>query len=659
MRLLTRDEINIYKSQPINEKAVDWNNSVLGSISKGIGNAFSWLGGKIAKGWKKMKLNGLVMQYGMEFVKALRAVDLNIEVKKDYMDSDADLADENEPGSDDAKPAQDQAADTTAQPDKTVSDDIKKLVAELEKMILVGFYGENSAFKKHFTNKNMVDLGPMKAGLESFLDSISYDDDAYMAKMNKIVDAFPDPEALDNFAKLQFVIKNLWDSNQDSDLYQRVQKQYPDKLAKLTPTGNEKNTELKEAFNAFVMGLVVKLGKYIYKCNKELESKPEPKADDAATSTTSNTTTTAEKPNADAAKQQLKNALKGMSGKPQSESLVNEAKEFKLPKSVQDLMTPEDMAKFEKMPDIKKKTLEKINTKALATIKYEAEHIIGKAKKKADYDLKSREGSTDADDLQRVWEVGVKNVENHFQKLFDVTQISELVKKDQVPEDVRKKVETTDAITDMIPQMGLTSISPVNAKFTNKGLYAFNVNLRGQNNHIVKEAYLVTSPLADYIDTADDGTKYYWHKVFGQYSADDKGNVTRINPFEKLTRNKSIIDNFKNKENQYFLVFESMRVSKRATNVWVYSNKGSAFYDGKLVPDVSKIIDDVKRNDMQSWLNLGNLFRATINARFTVDATDLKKFPGITTADIVNEQGVNEAKANHELIVNNIQQKSK
>ncbi len=622
MPLLTREEIHIYNSHKLNEKAVNWDDSFLGALTKGLGNAFSWIGGKAAKGWKKMRLDSLVMQYGAEYVKALRAVDLNINVDKDFPVDQAGSEFDAKP--DEAKP------DDAANPDGTpaaqapvVEDDVKKDIADLEKLIILGLY--NSEFKKHFSNKNMVNLKTVKDYLETFLDSIQYDDELYLSKMNNALKYKPADGILEAFNRLQFIIKTMWDLNEDSDLYQRLQKEYPKELEKLVPN-ESKWSELKSAMGNLVMGSVNKLAKYIYQCSLEMQDNTrEPKSKD---------------------------------DKPQVESMLREAKELKIPKSVQELMSPEDIAKFEKMPDIKKKTLDKMNTKALSTIKYEAEHIINKAKKKADYDMKSKDGSTDADDLQRDWEVGIKNIDNYFQKVIDVTKVGDLVKKDLLPDDIKKTIESTDEAVDMVPKLGLQSLSPVNAKFINKGLYAFNINLRGQNNSVLKEAYIITSPTAEYVDAADNGKTYYWHKIFGQYKFDEKTNtIVRLNPFEKLTRSRSIIDNFKNKENQYFLVFESMRVSKKASNVWIYSNKGGAFYDGKVIPDVNTILEDVKRNNTQSWLSIGNLFRIIVNARFTVDTNDLKRFPGIQQADIMSETGTKEANANHDLIINNLPQK--
>ena len=84
--LLNRDEINI-----ITEKAVDWDKSALGILTNAVLSPISWLAGSIKTGIKKSQLNGLALQWGLEYVKALQALDKNITVKQDGGVSEDDV----------------------------------------------------------------------------------------------------------------------------------------------------------------------------------------------------------------------------------------------------------------------------------------------------------------------------------------------------------------------------------------------------------------------------------------------------------------------------------------------------------------------------------------------------------------------------------------
>ncbi len=72
--LLTKEELQI-----LLEAAIDYNDSVMGGatngIGKGIKSLFGGIGSSIKKGIKISQINTLIMQYGMEFVKAIEKYD--------------------------------------------------------------------------------------------------------------------------------------------------------------------------------------------------------------------------------------------------------------------------------------------------------------------------------------------------------------------------------------------------------------------------------------------------------------------------------------------------------------------------------------------------------------------------------------------------------
>lgn len=60
----------------IREAAVHWDDSIIGMLSKVITSPLSWLKGSIKKGVRRQQVNNLIVQWGMEYVKAIKAVDL-------------------------------------------------------------------------------------------------------------------------------------------------------------------------------------------------------------------------------------------------------------------------------------------------------------------------------------------------------------------------------------------------------------------------------------------------------------------------------------------------------------------------------------------------------------------------------------------------------
>jgi len=60
----------------IREAAVHWDDSIIGMLSKVITSPLSWLKGSIKKGIRRQQVNNLIVQWGMEYVKAIKNVDL-------------------------------------------------------------------------------------------------------------------------------------------------------------------------------------------------------------------------------------------------------------------------------------------------------------------------------------------------------------------------------------------------------------------------------------------------------------------------------------------------------------------------------------------------------------------------------------------------------
>ena len=90
-----------------------------------------------------------------------------------------------------------------------------------------------------------------------------------------------------------------------------------------------------------------------------------------------------------------------------------------------------------------------------------------------------------------------------------------------------------------LQQMGFDEAVTNLSKLDIKKLYAFNVNIKGQNNKTMTSKYLLLSPTKVIVNDADNDT-YYWFKFFGFYEYSKKTNkIVRMNLFNDLARNKN------------------------------------------------------------------------------------------------------------------------
>lgn len=580
--LLSREEINHLVNLTINEKAVSWNDSLLGSLTNGVAKSFSFLGGKIKAGLQKSKMNSYVMQWGAEYGKAIDAYKDNKEVNTGD---------------------QDNGEEDTTSGDKSLLDVnsfnlVYNLVNELNK----------TEFRKHFTNKTMINLDTLKKYLDNYLDSIKYDEDVFSSAFKDITDVHEADETIVKaFNKLMFIIRTInEDIREDSDLYQKLQNELG--LEKFVPN-ESKWPELKKSMGNVILNNLAILIKYLEPIKKELSNKE--------VSTNDNYKS------------------------------LNEAT-FKLPSKIEDLYDKTELEELAKVKDIKLKTFKKINTKAMAVIEYEAQYTINKAADK------------DKAELKRIWDIGKKNVENYFQNVVDTKKVNDAVKNDEVPADVKTTIDETNKVVDMAGKMGLTPLDPIKASFKDKQFYAFNMNVVGAAGN-VSNAYFVVSPVSEFIDEDEQGNKFYYFNIFGQYKFNDKTQtIERINFFDGLTKNNKMDINFKNIQNSYYLVMPMMRVNtgiKKDRLFYIYSNTGKGFYNKQIIDDYNTIIDKIKDSNKTEWVKIGNAFKYSVNARFSLKNDEISKFPGLDIKDLTNEKGTFLAKKNHKILIDNLKAK--
>lgn len=558
--LLNRNQTN-----KIYERAVEWDESFMAAFSKGIANTFSWIGSSIKKGLQKRKINALVMQWGMEYVKALHNIDTGNVIPVEH--------------------------DT-----EHIHDDEHNII-EKDNNIKILLNGLNSGeFKNHFSNNIMSDLNIVKNYLDKLLTSINYDEEPFKSEFAELVNN--DAESIKYFNSLIILIRELNENiNSDKELYNSLSKYFPTEL--------NKNDISKNKLNDFI-------NKIISNVNNSL------------------------------------NTIKSN----ESYQYIVEASEFKLPNNITELMDEDDLKALENIKGIKEKATKNINIKTLNAILYEANYIIEKASQG-----KKEESSNE---LKKIWDLGIKNVNNYFQNVINVDKVMNIVKDDSISNDKKEDIKKQSDSIDMIPELGLSKLNPTNVSFKDKEIYAFNLDILGQTSKKLKNAYFIVSPISEYIVNIDNKS-YFFFKLFGQYKTDDNGKIVRLNPFEVLTNNKSFINNFESENNSYFIVFEKMTVSNELSNIWIYSNKGSVFYDGSIHENGTAIQKEIRNFSYRDWIKIGNIFRCYINSRFLVDKRpdNLNKYPGLDISDALNDKFNEKAKENHNIIISHIKDTKK
>lgn len=581
--LLSREEINNLVNLTINEKAVSWNDSFLKGLGSGVAKSFSFLGDKIKGGLEKSKMNSYVMQWGAEYAKAIDA----------YKKENENVLDDNQDESEDIIDSQDK---------KEIDDKFIKSFNFIYSLVN-GLNKQGSEFRKHFSNKTMINLSSLKESLDKILDSINFDDDVFNSYFKDITELYEaDDNVINAFNDLIFIIRTInEDIREDSDLYQRLQKELD--LEKFVPN-ESKWPELKQSMSKAVLNTLGVLSKYLEPIKKDIDNKVN-----------------------------------------DNYTFINET--FELPTEIEDLYDKEELEKLSKIKDIKLLTFKKINTKSMSVIEYEAKYTINKSDK-------------NKSELKRIWDIGKKNVENYFQDVVDTKKVNDEVKNDEVPADVKTQIDNQNVVVDMAGKMGLTPLDPIKTTFKDKQFYAFNMTAIGSAGTL-SDAYFVVSPTSQFIEEDSEGNKFYYFNIFGQYKYNDKTKtIERLNFFDDLSKNAKMDKNFKNKQNSYYMVMPMMKVNtgiKQDRLFYIYSNSGKGFYNKEIIDDYSTILDKIKQSNKATWVKIGNAFKYSVNGRFSIDMENIKRFPGLDNKDLTNESGIQLAKKNHKILIDNLKDK--
>lgn len=724
--LLTREQII-----PFNEAAVDRNKSALGLLTKAVISPLSWLAGSIKKGLKKRQMSALTMQWGIEYVNALRATDLKEEVKQEP-EVEGNTEEETVP-EEIANPGFKITEENKPELIKTLTTESKyfsslnNLVKGMSSWIVINNTAGYDTLKKALVaipeteitenldkilklipNNKILDIQSVITTFDEFCNDIKEIDltafnTKYTIKDKEVLKKIV-TEQLTNYnninnaytTAIKFVtdFKDKQTVETSIDLKVGTEYEYTKsngektfvKLVSLDHTmapGEDKiyftddDKQLEPIEDKNIASAI-----YIGKDNKFSDTvKPLPvvksklkttkqigesisigynkrrmilEADVAATAT-------ATPPVPDPAKP--------------TDKTVNKTpkKSYKLPTKVEDLMDQEELTALEAIPDIKTTSFPKINFIRLDAIHYEANFLYQKSvTQTAAKNTKAGTPGVDEDsamELKKVWDISIKNVNDKFQKVIDIEKVLakvpiDITKPGTIDEKSKAAITENEKQIDHLKAMGLTDTIPNNYEFSkNKNkAFAFNCSFMGQNNKS-KTRTLIISPTTDYIEKIDDKT-YFWFKILGGYEYDDKTKkINRVNIFNGYTPNDKITKNFAGKDDAYYMVTRNLQVKmqNQIQYIYIYSNKGSFFYNNQIIPDITTVAEDIKSkykkdkfdDTIKAIANDSNLFRIKVNQRFLIDDAFItgKKYPGITLDDLTKDAGFAAAKVNHDKFI--------
>jgi len=596
-KILSKKDYLLYK-----EAAVHWNDSILKSATKALFSPLSWLKGSIKKGLKKQQIKGLISQWEIEYMNAIKKVDLNTKSSEEENTEDENTEGENELNL------------------KISEEDKTKLLSELNiefdniktiHEVLSDLYTVTTIDDKLF-NDSKNKITNKKINLDLF-------DDLYVNyKINLKIDyqIYDDPISVIN----QFI----------TDLHLASHKSAKDFIKDSTKGDPKKYLEIKKSNCDKLYKLYSSI---IDKINNIKPTSDDDSDDDTNESMAYNIILNEFYSNYTINEAGL---LKKAVAK------VRQAKDD----LVSEMFPEEYMEKALSIPNIKELTKNNLNYIRLNQIKYEANYIIEN----------SKNGDKDqGPELKKMFDLGIFNINDYFQDVIDIDNVNNKVT-GKVDQQTQDNISSQYASVNDLQNMGITEVF-TDSKFDKRKFYAFNGLFTGQIGKS-STVTIIMSPIDDYI-IDNKGQKHFMFKLFGSYKYDKKTKKTiRINPFEILTSSTKIKNNFKDKEYSYYIALNNLRPGK-SLPVFIYSNKGGFFMNDEIDTVENKkndIINKTKnaKNSDEKIKSLtdekSNIFKFKINQRFILSDDIIKnnKFPGLQLNDAKSSNNDIKARTNHE-----------
>ena len=643
-RLLNREQVYL-----ISEKAVDVSQSASGVLANLAMKPISLLIGSIKKHYRKQQLDALIMQWAGEYAKAVKP---ELEEKPSGEPVSAQDATDTEVASSSGEiPNIDDVTKIPADQPEVAT---KNIIAELQKDI--ASLSKIQAMVKKLPSNGIMDDTIFRQFKKEFgeLETLYFEE--YMNDLKGVV-AQEDLDAINaNIKTYNTFIEALYNAPNAAkvkQVFQSTFKQvYQSKLDEIKIVLVKINQQLKTVLYVLQQ-----------KEQKPAEQKPaeqqtdtaatpqaEPKAGDAI-----QTQGTFLPVRGDKGRMVSTNPAK--TGKTNASfsfgehfQLLTEAK-YVIPREPNELISEIDLSQLVKEnPKIKEEATKRVNLKRLDILLYEAQFILNKTRTSGAAD---KPGETNAD-LQRVWDIGIKKINDYFQSVIDVDSVMKQVK----PEADQKKKDQLvkdEAQISNLENMNITEVFKVGEKFDPNKVYAFDCTVTGIKSITTT---LLVSPTTKFVDDNSDTTQY-WFKLLGAYRYDEKSKKTmKINIFKSIVSNQKIINN----NTYHYLAMRNLRPSTNSGSyAFLYSNFGNIYYNNEEYKDtavISKELTDLAgqgkfRDKEKNLMKTGNSLRIKMHQRFFVDDKDIQagKFPGIDAGKINDDKNIDKSKKNNQLLM--------
>ena len=571
-RLLNREQVYL-----ISEKAVDVSQSASGVLANLAMKPISLLIGSIKKHYRKQQLDALIMQWAGEYAKAVKP---ELEEKPSGEPVSAQDATDTEVASSSGEiPNIDDVTKIPADQPEVAT---KNIIAELQKDI--ASLSKIQAMVKKLPSNGIMDDTIFRQFKKEFgeLETLYFEE--YMNDLKGVV-AQEDLDAINaNIKTYNTFIEALYNAPNAAkvkQVFQSTFKQvYQSKLDEIKIVLVKINQQLKTVLYVLQQ-----------KEQKPAEQKPaeqqtdtaatpqaEPKAGDAI-----QTQGTFLPVRGDKGRMVSTNPAK--TGKTNASfsfgehfQLLTEAK-YVIPREPNELISEIDLSQLVKEnPKIKEEATKRVNLKRLDILLYEAQFILNKTRTSGAAD---KPGETNAD-LQRVWDIGIKKINDYFQSVIDVDSVMKQVK----PEADQKKKDQLvkdEAQISNLENMNITEVFKVGEKFDPNKVYAFDCTVTGIKSITTT---LLVSPTTKFVDDNSDTTQY-WFKLLGAYRYDEKSKKTmKINIFKSIVSNQKIINN----NTYHYLAMRNLRPSTNSGSyAFLYSNFGNIYYNNEEYKDTAVI----------------------------------------------------------------------
>lgn len=646
-RLLNREQVYL-----ISEKAVDVSQSASGVLANLAMKPISLLVGSIKKQYRKQQLDALIMQWGGEYAKAIKP---ELEEKPT---AEPVTADDTKPGD---VPNIEDKVELPA--DEIPVDATKNIVAELQKDIQT--VANIEKLLKTLPDNGIMDdtiFSQFKKQI-SDLETLYFEE--YMAELKDDI-AATDLEAINtNIKNYNTFVEAMYNAPTAAKVKQIFQStfkvDYTSKLAEIKSV----LVKMQQQLNSVLVVLQQKAAKNktadnTKNNNNTATPNTEKPAEEPVNKTAAATTPKANPdPNQVAsAKQDLKNALSGgktnttesLSFKQKLDLIINEAK-YVIPREPNELISEIDLkALLQENPKIREEATKRVNIKRLDILQYEAQFILNKTKTAG---TNNQPSETNAD-LQRIWDLGIKKINDYFQSVIDVDTVMKQVKP-QADEQTKKRIAADEAQISNLEGMNITEVFKVGEKFDPNRVYAFDCTVTGLKS---LSTTLLVSPTAKFVDDNSDTTQY-WFKLLGAYRYDEKSKkVIKLNIFKNIVSNQKLINN----QSYYYLAMRNLRPSTNSGSfAFLYSNFGNIYYNNEEYKDTAQISQELtslagegKFSDKaKNLIKTGNAIRIKMHQRFFVDEADIKakKFPGIDASTINDDKNIDKAKKNNQMLM--------